>query len=338
MIAPLVYLSDRPNLEVTRMTDALSDVLRSIRLKGGVFLDARFTAPWAVNSYVAAQDCKPILAKPAQMIAYHFLIEGRMLVSVEGEPAMEVRSGEVVLLPRNDTHTLASEHGLAPVDGRHFVQPAPTGGLAKVVYGGGGEPARMVCGFLGCEDSYNPLIASLPRLLTVDVHEATSRHFIETSMRFAVAELVQGRLAASSILSRLSELLLVEAVRRYVDRFGEQLKGWLKGLKDPNIGRALALIHQNIAASWTAEALAREVAMSRSAFVERFTALVGVPPIRYLTALRMETAKTELRETAKSVAQVGYTIGYESEEAFSRAFKREVGMPPRSWRGQEVSN
>ncbi len=320
------------------MTDALSDVLRSVRLKGGVFLDARFTAPWAVSSYVAAEDCKPILAKPAQMIAYHFLIEGRMLASVEGEPAIEVRSGEVLLLPRNDTHILASEHGLAPVDGHHLVQPAPAGGLARIVYGGGGEPARMVCGFLGCEDGYNPLIASLPRLLTVNVHEATSRDFIETSLRFAVAELVEGRRAASSILTRLSELLLVEAVRRYVDRFGEELKGWLKGLKDPNIGRALALIHQNIAASWTAEALAKEVAMSRSAFVERFTALVGVPPIRYLTALRMETAKTQLRETAMSVAQVAYSIGYESEEAFSRAFKREVGMSPRPWRRQQVSN
>jgi AraC-like DNA-binding protein len=338
MIAPLVYLSSRPDLEVMRMTDALSDVLRSVRLKGGVFLDARFTAPWAVNSYVTAEDCKPILAKPAQMIAYHFLIEGRMLVSVEGEPAMEVRPGEVVLLPRNDTHVLASENGLAPVDGRHFVQPAPAGGLAKVVYGGGGAPARMVCGFLGCEESYNPLIASLPRLLTINAHEATSRDLIETSLRFAVAELVEGRLAASSILSRLSELLLVEAVRRYVDRFGGELKGWLKGLKDPNVGRALALIHQNMAASWTADALAKEAAMSRSAFVERFTALVGVPPIRYLTALRMETAKTQLRETAMSVAQVAYAIGYDSEEAFSRAFKREVGMPPRSWRGQQVSS
>jgi len=317
------------------MADALSDVLRSIRLKGGVFLDARFTAPWAVNSRVTAEDCKPILAKPAQMIAYHFLIEGRMLVSVDGEPAVEAGSGEVVLLPRNDTHTLASEHGIAPVEGHHLIQPAPDGGLARVNYGGGGEPVRIVCGFLGCEDIYNPLIASLPRLLTIDMHEATSRAFIETSMRFAVAELIEGRLAESTVLSRLSELLLIEAVRRYAGRSGEQRKGWLKGLKDPNIGRALALLHQNIAESWTAGALAKEVGMSRSAFASRFTTLVGVPPIRYLTAWRMETAKIQLGETTKSIAQIAYTIGYESEEAFSRAFKREVGVSPAAWREQQ---
>jgi AraC-like DNA-binding protein len=335
MIVPLVDLSIRPDLEVVRMADALSDVLRSIRLKGGVFLDARFTAPWAVNSHVTAEDCKPMLAKPAQMIAYHFLVEGRMLVSVDGEPAVQADSGEVVLLPRNDTHTLASEHGIAPVNGRHLVQPTLDGGLARVNYGGGGEPVRLVCGFLGCEDIHNPLIASLPRLLTINVHEATSRAFIETSMRFAVAELIEGRLAESTVLSRLSELLLVEAVRRYADRFGEQQTGWLKGLKDPNIGRALALLHQNIAASWTAEALAKEVAMSRSAFADRFTTLVGVPPIRYLITWRMETAKIQLNETAKSIAQVAYTIGYDSEEAFSRAFKREVGVSPAAWRDQQ---
>jgi AraC-like DNA-binding protein len=317
------------------MTDALSDVLRSVRLRGGVFLDARFTAPWAVNSYVAAADCMPILSSPAQLIGYHFLIEGKMMVSVDGEPAREVRAGEVVLLPRNDTHTLSSALGLAAVDGHHLVQPAPDGGLARVDYGGGGAPVRMVCGFLGCEDTSNPIIDSLPRLLTIDVHEATSRDLIETSLRFAVGELIAGRLAESSVLSRLSELLLVEAVRRYADSHGAQQTGWLKGLKDPYVGRALALIHRDIAAPWTAATMAKEVALSRSAFTDRFTSLVGVPPIRYLTAWRMEIAKNHLRETTKSVAQIGYSVGYESEEAFSRAFKREVGMSPAPWRERQ---
>jgi AraC-like DNA-binding protein len=320
------------------MADALSDVLRSIRLRGGVFLDARFTAPWAVSSYLTAEDCRPILASPAHLIGYHFLIEGRMLASVEGEPAIEVRAGEVVLIPRNDTHVLASAPGLAHVDGHGLVQPAPDGGLARVRHGGGGEPARMVCGFLGCEDVYNPLIASLPRLLTVNVHEATSRDLIEASLKFAVGELTEGRLAASDVLSRLSELLLVEAIRRYADGLDGLQSGWLNGLKDPNVGRALALIHQNIAAPWTAETLAKEVAMSRSAFTDRFATLVGVPPIRYLTSWRMETAKIQLRETAKSIAQVAYTVGYESEEAFSRAFKREIGMSPAPWREQQTSS
>jgi len=337
MIVRLVGLTIRPDLETTLVTDALSDVLRSVRLKGGVFLDARFTAPWAVNSYVTSEDCRPVLAMPAQIIAYHFVIEGRMLASVEGEPAIEVSGGEVVLLPRNDTHILASDPGVRPVDGHGLVRPAPDGRLARVRYGGGGAPVRIVCGFLACEDVRNPLIASLPPLLAVNVQEATSRALIETAMNFAVGEPFEGRIAASSVLSRLSELLLLEAVRRYADGIGGQQTGWLKGLKDPSIGRALALIHQNTAAPWTTESLAKEVALSRSAFIDRFTSLVGVPPIRYLISWRMETAKIQLLETKKSVAQVGYTVGYESEEAFSRAFKREVGVSPAPWREQHTS-
>ena len=314
------------------MADPLSDVMRSIRLRGGVFLDARFSAPWAVSSYVTSEDCRPILAKPSQMIAYHFLLQGRMTVSVESDPPVEVAAGELVLLPRNDIHVLASAPGLMPLDGHHLVEMAPDGGLARIDYGGGGEPAHMICGFLGCDDVHNPLIAALPRLLTIDVREATSRGLIETSMAFAASELFAGRLASSDVLSRLSELLLVEAIRRYADREDKRQTGWLKGLKDPRIGRALALMHENVAAAWTAEQLARQVGMSRSAFVDRWTKLVGMPPNRYLTCWRMETAKLQLRETTKSIAQIAYGIGYDSEEAFSRAFKREIGLSPASWR------
>ena len=320
------------------MADALSDVLRSIRLRGGVFLDARFTTPWAVNSVVTTEDCKPLLAGPAQLIAYHLVIEGHMLLSVAGEPSTTVQAGEIVLLPRNDEQVLASGPGITPVDGHSFVERSPHGGLARVNYGGGGEPARMVCGFLGCEDVYNPLLASLPRVLTIDVREATSRAVIEASLKFAAGELIEGRLAASDVLCRLSEFLLVEAIRRFVDGLASPHTGWLRGLKDPSVGRALALIHQDIAVPWTAETLAKEVAMSRSAFVDRFTSLVGLPPIRYLTSWRMETAKIQLRETRKSIAQVGYTVGYEAEEAFSRAFKREVGISPTRWREQLASD
>lgn len=314
------------------MSDPLSDLLRTVRLKGGVFLDARFTAPWAVNSYVTAEYCRPILSSPAQLIAYHFVIEGTMFVSVAGETPVEVHAGEVVLLPRNDTHIAASGPGIKSVNASCLVQPGIDGGLARVNHGGGGAPVRLVCGFLGCEDMYNPLIATLPRVLTVSMHEATSRNLIETSLKFAADELVEGRRAESGVLSRLSELLLIEAVRRYAETLGDRQTGWLRGLKDPNIGRALGLIHQNIAAPWTADSLAKEVAMSRSAFTDRFTSLIGVPPIRYLTSWRMETAKIQLRETTKSIAQIAYTVGYQSEEAFSRAFKKMVGVPPSAWR------
>lgn len=314
------------------MMDPLAEVLRSVRLTGGVFLDTRFTAPWCVFTKLEGADCKSFLAAPAQLIAYHFIIDGKLLVSVEGEPAIEVGAGEIVLLPRNDAHTLASAPGLSPKSARELIQPAADGGLARISHGGGGEAVHLVCGFLASEGLYNPLIASLPRLLKLDIREGTSRDWVEASVRFAAGELAAGRIASSGLMSRLSELLFVEAVRNYAVSLGERETGWLRGLADPQVGRALALIHHDIGAPWSAQALAKEVALSRSAFVDRFTTLVGLPPIRYLTVWRLQTAKLHLRETRKSIAQLAHSVGYESEEAFSRAFKREFGMPPARWR------
>jgi AraC-like DNA-binding protein len=317
------------------MSDPLSDVLRSVRLTGGIFIDAHFSAPWCVTASLTGDDCRPFLATPAQLIAYHVIIGGRLLASVDGEPAIAVKAGEIVLFPRNDPHVLASAAGLRPVKADRLIQPSPDGGLARISHGGGGEATHLVCGFLASEDGFNPLIAALPRVLKLDVREGMSRDWIATSVRYAAAELTQGRLASSSVMSRLSELLFVEAVRNYSATLGDGAAGWLKGLRDPQVGRALALMHRNIGASWSAEGLAKEVALSRSAFMERFTSLVGVPPIRYLTLWRLQTAKLNLRETRRTIAQIGYSVGYESEEAFSRAFKREFGVPPARWREQQ---
>jgi len=191
-----------------------------------------------------------------------------------------------------------------------------------------------VCGFLASEETYNPLISSLPKALKIDVRRAASREWIEASVRFAAGELAEGRLATSSVMTRLSETLLTESVRQYSSTLAENELGWLKGLKDPYIGRALALIHHKLSEPWSAEALAAEVALSRSAFVNRFTSLVGIPPIRYLTVVRLQTARVSLRETSKTIAQLAHTVGYESVEAFSRAFKREYGLSPAQWRDQ----
>jgi AraC-like DNA-binding protein len=315
--------------------DPLSDLLRSVRLTGGVFLDAHFTAPWCVSSKMTAEDCRPFLAAPSQVIAYHVVIEGKLLVSVEGEPATEVAAGQIVLIPRNDVHTLASANGLRPVNARDLIQASAAGGLAGISHGGGGEATHIVCGFLASEDFYNPLIATLPRVLKLDVREGVSRHWIEASVRFAAGELIEGRLASSSVMSRLSELLFVEAVRQYSLILGSEEVGWLRGLKDPYVGRALAVIHRDISAPWSAASLASEVALSRSAFMDRFRNLVGMPPVRYLTVWRLRTAKLKLEESAKTISQLAHSVGYTSEEAFSRAFKREFGLPPGVWRDQK---
>jgi AraC-like DNA-binding protein len=207
-------------------------------------------------------------------------------------------------------------------------------GLARISHGGGGVAAHFVCGFLATDQLHNPLIAGLPSLLKVDVRESAARDWVEASARFAANELMEGRRAASGIVSRLSELLFVEAVRTYSLTLGDQAHGWLKGVSDQHIGRALALIHRNISDPWSVETLAREVGLSRTAFVERFAVLVGMPPIRYLTLWRLQTAKLNLRETQTPIGRLAHSVGYESEEAFSRAFKREFGVPPARWRNR----
>jgi AraC-like DNA-binding protein len=316
--------------------DVLSDVLRSVRLTGGVFLDAHFTAPWCVSAQLRAGDCKAFLASPTQVIAYHVILEGTLFVGFDGEPAVTVGPGEIVILPRNDSHTLASASGLKPIKADDLIQMSPDGGLARIVHGGGGASTRMVCGFLGADGGYNPLIAALPRALTLDIRKGTSRDWIETSVRFAAEELAAGRMTSIGVMSRLSETLLVEAVRQYATTLSDADTGWLKGLKDPHIGRALALVHKDIAASWSTDMLAREVALSRSAFIERFTEFVGHPPIRYLTVLRMQLAKQHLAESGRPIGQLAHLVGYESEEAFSRAFKREFGISPGAWRDRQA--
>ena len=314
--------------------DPLSEVLRSVRLTGGVFLSGCFTAPWCIAVKVTADDCaRELSANPAQMICYHVVTEGRLLVAVDGEPMVEVGAGEIVLFPQNDPHLLADRRGVKPVSARELIQRSPDGGLSRIFHGGGGAATRIVCGFLASGDSYNPLFSTLPKALKIDIRDAASREWIEASVRFAANEFAEGRLASAGVITRISESLLTEAVRRY-SATAEEV-GWLKGLKDPQIGRALALIHHKLDAPWSAEALAKEVALSRSAFIERFSSLVGMPPIRYLTFWRMQTAKLNLRETRKTIAQLAYSVGYESEEAFSRAFKREFGVAPASWRGMQ---
>lgn len=333
-------LTGRPNgppAAAAAMADPLSDVLRSIRLTGGLFLDARFTAPWCVVTELTAADCEPFLTTPARVIAYHVVIEGGLLLSVGSGPAVEVRAGEIVLLPRNDGHVLASAPGLSPVDAHDLIRPSPGGGLARIAHGGGGGATRIVCGFLGGEEAHHPLIAALPRVLKLDVREGASRDWIEASVRFAAGEVASGRLAEPGVLSRLSELLLIEAVRRYSATLPDEEVGWLRGLGDPRVGRALALIHQETGISWSTASLAREVALSRSAFVDRFSSLVGVPPIRYLTAWRLRAARARLREPGRTVGQLAHAAGYESAEAFSRAFKREFGLSPARWREREAT-
>lgn len=312
--------------------DALSEVLRVIRLTGGVFLEAVFTAPWCIKAQVGPEDCRYAMAEPASVVAFHYVLDGRMLVRVEGAEAIEVAAGAMVLLPRNDAHTLASEAGLRAIDAAWLVQMQREGALARIDHGGGGALTRIVCGFVGGEARKHPLLEALPQLLVLDLNNRPGAEWVASSFRFAAQEVAAARAGSETMLARLSELLFVEAVRNHVADMSAEQRGWLAGLRDPAIGRALAMMHAHVAQAWTVEELAAEAYLSRSAFAERFAALVGVPPMAYLAAWRMQVAAQSLRESRRSIAQIAAAVGYESEATFSRAFKREIGVSPGEYR------
>jgi AraC-like DNA-binding protein len=314
------------------VVDALADVLGAVRINSGVFLDAEFTAPWCIWAKVDAEDCAPFGVTGGHVVAYHYVIEGSLHLEVEGLPAVLVEAGHIVLLPRNDIHILGSEPGLEPIIPAALVQAGPMGGLASIRYGGGGARCRVICGFLACEVPDNPLVQGLPAVLTQGFADAAKAAWVDSSFRLAAAELAAGRLGATSLLARLAELLFAEAVRGYLQDLPPERTGWLAALRDPQIGRALARLHARPGDPWTTEALAEVAGLSRSAFADRFTRLLGQPPMRYLAAWRMQLAASRLHDQQTSLAAIGFALGYESEAAFNRAFKRHHGLPPAAWR------
>ena len=305
-----------------------------IRLAGGVFLEAELTAPWCISGKLSSDDCRPFLVTPRHVIASHFVAAGHMQLRIDGGDTIDVRASELVLLPHNDAHTFGSDLNAAVMPARQIIRPPPGGGISRIHYGGGGEVTQLLCGFLGSEISFSPLLASLPRVLKLDVRATASGSWIESSFRFAVSEIAAGRVGSATVITKLSELLFVEAMSQFVASLPAEQRGWLAGLRDPQIGRALAVLHARPAEAWTAETLALEVGMSRSVFAERFTSLVGQPPMHYLTLWRMQVAAQHLREGHGGVAQIAFEVGYESEAAFSRAFKRQFGTSPGTWRRQ----
>jgi AraC-like DNA-binding protein len=313
--------------------DALSDVLRVVRLKGGVFLHAEFTAPWCIQSQIAPEDCSVLLGEVEHVVLYHYVVEGRLRAQLLNGQPVEIEAGEAVILPHNDAHLLGSHLDLPPVPGREIVSVSPEGGLWAIRHGGGGETTRVVCGYLGCDRLENNFLAGvLPSLLRFDTRRGTSAAWVRSSLEFAAQEIAARRAGSEMVLAKLSELLFVEALRQYVESLPPEQTGWLAGLKDPFVSRALALLHNGVAREWTVDDLGREVGLSRSALADRFTRLIGEPPMRYLARWRIQVAAHQLRSSDTPLARIATQVGYESEAAFNRAFKRSLGVPPAAWR------
>jgi AraC-like DNA-binding protein len=313
--------------------DALSDLLRVVRLKGGVFLHAEFTTPWCIFSQVTPQDCGPLLDGAEHMVPYHYVVEGRLTAQIPNKAPIEVEAGEVIIFPHNDGHLLGSDLSLPPVPSREVVRVSPESGLFVIHHGGGGARTRVVCGFLGCDRlDGNPLAAALPSVLRFDARQGSAASWIRSSFEFAADEIAAGRAGSGTVLAKLSELLFVESLRHYVEALPDEQTGWLAGLKDSFVSRALGLLHGRVAKQWTVDDLGREVGLSRSALAERFTRLIGEPPMRYLTRWRIQLAAHQLRNSDTPLVRIAEEVGYESEAAFNRAFKRHFGVPPATWR------
>jgi AraC-like DNA-binding protein len=249
---------------------------------------------------------------------------------------MRVEAGELLVVPQGEAHLMGSALDLAPVPAAPLLtsqlQAAP-GEVLRLSYGGGGESTRLLCGFLACDETINnPVLSALPRIFKIDMRNDPRSAWLEASLEFAAAEAAQWRAGSATVLARLSELLFVEAVRRCIDGLPDDRKGWLAGVRDRFVGRALASMHAQPAYDWTVDELARKVGLSRSALAQRFSDLLGQPPMQYLASWRLRMAAHELSSGSKTLAAVAELVGYESEAAFNRAFKREFGMPPAGWR------
>jgi AraC-like DNA-binding protein len=318
------------------MTDALLDIIGGMNLTGGIFLDAELTAPWCITAKVGPEDCSPHVPPPHHIIGYHYVSAGRVLLQVEGQPPAEAVTGDIIVLPRNDEHTLGSAAGVRPVCADGLIQPSPDGGLPRIVHGGGGEATRILCGFLGGDRQCEAVTGFLPPVLILNVAGGASGTWIESSLKFAADQLSSGSAQSTAVVAKLAGLLFLEAVRRHLTSLPAEQSEWTAGLGDAVVGRALALLHRRPDRRWTTEDLAREVGLSRSALGQRFTRLMGEPPMRYLASLRLQAAARRLATSHDAISRIAFESGYESEAAFNRAFKRELGMAPAAWRRQQA--
>jgi AraC-like DNA-binding protein len=316
--------------------DALSEVLKSVHLEGAVFLNAEFTAPWCVRGESGMAIYKQRLRSIEHVVFFHFLIEGccKVRLTATGQ-VLEVTAGDLVLLPQDDLHIMGSDLQMAPLGegGTRAPEVLADPDFIQLRYGGGGAATRFVCGYLSCNrNMLRPLFEALPRMLRIPIGDGQASALLRELLQAGVRESQDSRPGTATALAKLAELIFVEAMRRYAQSLPPEGKGWLAGLRDVHIGRALALLHGDPARPWTVDELAHAVALSRSALAERFSLLVGEAPMQYLTRWRLALAAQMLRTGKDAVARVAERSGYESEAAFSRAFKREFGASPMSWR------
>jgi AraC-like DNA-binding protein len=316
--------------------DALSDLLRTVRLTGAAFFEVAASDKWAIESPSRELILPKVLPGANHLVAYHVVTAGHCLATpTEGAP-VALETGQVVVFTDAQSHVMSSHPGLsgAPTTA-DMVEIATAGELPFRINCGGDGPAstRLVCGYLACDAGpFNPLFDQLPRVITAGKADGAELGWLGQFIRYAVEEASQKRTGHEIILTKLSELMFIDVLRGYLETLSPQQPGWLAGLRDPFIGKALSLIHARPAHTWTLEELARLIGQSRSVLAERFADIVGIPPMHYLSNWRMQIAAELLTNGSMSLSEIAAEVGYESDSAFSRAFKKMTGVAPSAWR------
>lgn len=316
--------------------DVLSDVLRAVRLTGAVYFDVNAREPWIAESPPGSSICKSVMPEYEHVISFHIMLDGWCWAQLadESQPAVRLEAGDAVIFVRGDGHFMTTEKGKRSTPDmamyyRPTDRPLP---FVLTEVGGTGEKSRFVCGYLGCDARpFNPILDALPRLLHVK-RASTGGQLTHDLIRVALAETERPSAGGETMLSKLSEVMFLQAVRQHIDTLPQESSGWLAALRDRHIGAALRLMHGRPGDAWTLDSLAREVGLSRSVFAERFAQIMQTPAMHYLSNWRLQLAAHLLEKKNLSISQAAAVVGYESEAAFNRAFKKQVGVPPGAWR------
>jgi len=316
--------------------DVLSEVLKAVKLDGAVFYNAEFSAPWCFCSPPSTVLAPYLSADSQHVIIFHLLTDGYGYAEVEGHSRpLPLSAGDLVILPHGDPHALRNGPFIKPTDHAEQVRQVFAQGLKVSRMGGGGEVTKFICGYMACDPQLSQVfLGGVPPIFKVNIRNDASGQWLENSLRYSVDHADMSTPGCGAVLAKLAEVLFVETLRRYIAMLPPEQTGWLAGVRDLEVGKALALLHRRAAHPWTIASLANEVGISRSVLAERFRCYFSETPIAYLTGWRLQLGAQMLKSTSRSVMEVAAEVGYESEASFNRAFKRQFGLPPARFRRQ----
>jgi len=319
--------------------DVLSEVLKAVKLDGALFYNAEFSAPWCLCSPASPTLALYLSAGSRHVIIFHLLTEGHGYAQVEGDDRpLPLNAGDILIVPHGDPHAMRNGPLIKPVDHAEEIRRILSQGLKVSRMGGGGEITKFICGYMTCEPQLSRIfLGGLPPMLKVHIRDDASGQWLENSIRYSVDNADASGAGGEAVIAKLSEVLFIETLRRYIALLPREQTGWLAGVRDPEVGKALALLHRQPSHPWTIAALAIEVGISRSVLAERFRRYLSETPMAYLTRWRLQLGAQMLTSTSSGVAQIAGEVGYESEPSFNRAFKREFSLPPARFRSQSKS-